>query len=246
MGLLSVIYNLAAEQHSGFAAEQILFNRGFFEIGRRTDAVAWTTPDSDSVVRISRDAEGSEAYFKLAQKMQGNPYFPIVFEQQTLKSGDHIALVERLENPAQKIIYPRFKEIKSRLDSNAEPKPSDDDIKWLKEMKNAALVCSSLRHFFSTFNFNFDINSMPEPKAFLEASIAITQLSTEMNKKDPRFVPCPDINETNVMWRRTASGLFPVLYDSVSGHRNNHAVEEKMAIEVRRRLGMDISTPQLG
>lgn len=222
----------ASEAPTGFAAEQILYLRGFHEIGRRTDAVAWSHDNSKAVIRISRDAEGSEAFFSLAQKMQGNPYMPVVTGQKTLPSGDHITMVERLENPSHRDTYPRFKEIHNRHNSNEYI--SVEDRGWYEEMKYAALTSSSIRHFFSTMNFR----ALPNPEAFKEAAVAITELSAEMNKNDPSFVPAPDINETNVMWRRIEGGLQPVLYDSVTRWRGDYVKEDAMAVELRRRLGM--------
>lgn len=236
MSLLSTAFMFASEARTGFEAEQIIYRRGFHEIGRRTDAVAWSHDDANAVIRISRDAEGSEAFFSLAQRMQGNPYMPIVMGQKTLPSGDHVAMIERLENPSHRDTYPRFKELHEQQKNGLQM--SLQDRGWYEEMKYAALTSSSLRHFFSTMNFHLDIDALPEPAAFKEAAIAITELSTEMNKKDPSFVPAPDINETNVMWRRVESGLQPVLYDSVSIWRGDHDKEQAMATELRRRLGM--------
>lgn len=226
----------ASEAPTGFASEQILYRRGFHEIGRRTDAVAWSLDDAKAVIRISRDAEGSEAFFSLAQKMQGNPYMPVVMGQKTLRSGDHIAMIERLESPGHKDTYPRFKELHQKTQTSEYI--SVEDRGWYAEMKYAALTSSAIRHFFSTMNFQLDVDSLPEPEAFKEAAIAITELSTEMNRKDSSFVPAPDINETNVMWRRMESGLQPVLYDSVTKWRGDHEKEQEMAIKLRQRLGM--------
>lgn len=239
MGLLSTYYAIAAEEPTGLAVEQLLRFRGFHEIGRRRDAVALGTNEENSVIRLSRDAEGSEAYFTLAQKMAGNPYMPVVLGQKTLPSGDHIAWVERLENPGQNHIRPRVLELRDRINNNEHV--SVDERGWFEEMKHAALMSSSLRHFFTTANFHMDIDSLPEPAAFREAATAIMDLSAELNLKNSKWVPAADINETNVMWRRTEAGLFPVLYDSVSGLRQDRAKEVAVTAIVRQRLDM----PQL-
>jgi replication fork clamp-binding protein CrfC len=174
-------------------------------------------------------------------RMRGNPYMPIVHDHKTLPSGDHIALVEKLENPAQKHLLTRFKEIKGMLKDGKQV--SVADVGWYEEMKYAAMTSSSLRHFFSTKNFFMDIETLPSPQAFREAAVAITELSTKMNKSNAAFLPTPDINETNVMWRRIDNALIPVLYDSVSRWRSDFETEENMVPILRGRLGMALPAP---
>jgi hypothetical protein len=236
--ILSGVFTIASEQHSGLAAEQILFNRGFHELGRRTYATAWTPKDTEvgEVIRLSADSRGSEAYFGLAQKMEGNPYMPIVFNHAIMPSNDHIAHVEKLENPAQKQFYPRFKEIRQNLaEGNS---VSEADVRWYEEMKYMALRTDAMSNFFMNKGFFMDIDSLPEPTAFKEAAIAITNLSMRMYEFNSRYVPVPDMNHTNIMWRRTESGLHPVLYDSVAMSMESKHEDLKHVPSVRAKLGM--------
>lgn len=235
---LSIAYHLAAETKTGFAAEQVLSRRGFYEIGRRTNAAAWTNDDVNEVIRISEDSPGSEAYFSLAQKMEGNPYMPVVFHQKTLDSGDHIVHVEKLENPSQKHIYPRYKDISNRL--NAGLAISVEDRGWFEEAAYAAQKSAAISNFFMSPTYHMDISALPEPDAFREAAVAITELSLQMYKADPhKYVPTPDMNPTNIMWRRVSSGLQPVLYDPVGLMFSPKTEEIRHASVVRQKLGMD-------
>lgn len=233
------IFTIAAERKTGFQVEQLLSNRGFYEVGRRTNAAAWAFPGSSAVIRISEDVEGSKAYFNLAQTMQHNPYMPKVYAHTALSNGEHITLVERLENPAQREIYARFKEIKGAK-QNGEP-VSYADISWYEEMEQTALKTDTISNFFSYSNFQMDIDSvMPEPKAFREAAVAITELSAEMYRANPNvYIPVPDMNHSNILWRRTSGGMFPILYDPIGTYRNNaKSLEISVAQALREKLGM--------
>lgn len=236
--ILSGVFTIASEQHSGLAAEQILYNRGFHELGRRTYATAWTAKNDDvgEVIRISADAKGSDAYFALAQKMEGNPYMPVVFDHKILPSQDHIAHVEKLENPAQKQFYPRFREIRQNLEDGKVV--SEADVKWFEEMKYMALKTDAMSNFFMNKGFFMDIDSLPEPTAFREAAVAITNLSMNMYEFNKRYVPVPDMNHTNIMWRRTESGLQPVLYNSVAMSSESKQQDLNHVPSVRAKLNM--------
>lgn len=239
MSLLT-IFKGAASEPSGFAAEQVLHNRGFYEIGRRTDAIAWTVAGANEVIRISRDAIGSTAFFSLAQSMKGNPYMPIVLGQKTMDSGDHIACIERLENPSQSQIFSKFESLSKA--EQAGVSLTGDELKWKNEFWQQAITTKSISDFFMMKNYDFDFSTLPEPGAFREASIAIMELTEEVYKKHPLYIPSPDFNPTNIMWRRTEDSLSPVLYDPIKRQDDHGTPERNQANRIRSKLGM----PNLG
>jgi hypothetical protein len=234
---LSTIFRDAASKPSGFSAEQHLANRGLVEIGRRTNAAAWTTPDATQVVRISDDALGSSAFFSLAQEMSDNPYMPVVYGQATLPSGDHIACVEKLMNPSQKETFARLAGIRADIRAGHDVAP--ELILWKERIENCAMKTKAISDvFMSTTNAPLDIDSLPEPGAFREASRAIIELTESVNRIDGRYVPGPDMNPTNIMWRETGGMLQPVLYDPLI-RQNSGAAEVQQTERVRQRLGLE-------
>ncbi len=230
------IYTVAADQASGFGAEQILYNRGFHELGRRTHATAWSVQESNEVVRISADGVGSNAYCDLAKALQGNPYMPVILEHKIMPSTDHIALVEKLENPAQKHIYPRFVKIREELASGSPA--SEADVRWFEEVKYMGMMSARLSNFFMSKTHHLDIETLPNPDAFREAATAITDLTMKMYQSNSRYVPIPDMNPTNIMWRKTETGLHPVLYDAVTLTHSGKQEELEHAPSLRQKLGM--------
>ncbi len=236
MDMLTV-YKTAAQAPTGFAAEQILFNRGFYEAGRRTDAAAWTKPEADQVVRISQDARGSFEFFALAQKMKGNPYMPVVSDHRILETGrEHIACVERLIHGVHNGIYERYKEIEGRLTNQLGV--SAEDAHWYEEIHQSAIMSKTISNIFMVKSYEYDMASLPEPAAFREASIAVLELCENMHKEYKGYVPGPDFNPTNILWRRTGAGLVPVLYDPVKRQDGNGVRERDHTNEVRAKFGM--------
>ncbi|PZO88932.1 MAG: hypothetical protein DI626_00595 [Micavibrio aeruginosavorus] len=234
---LSSIFSAAASETSGFAAEQILNRRGFYEIGRRTDAVAWTTPDADQVIRISCDGSGSSAYFNLAQKMAGNPYLPVVHAHKIMKSGEHIVCVKKLQNPSQKRLYDHGILLNSYVAVGIPL--SAEDTAFRKNHHYTGIMSKKISDFFMMRNAVLDIDALPEPQAFKEAAVAIVELSFDMFKQNTQYVPTPDINPTNVLWRKTEGPLQPVLYDPIVRQYDHYGSELKHASYLRSRLGMN-------
>ncbi len=235
--MLSAHFIIASERPSGFSAEQILYNRGFYELGRRTNATAWAVRDTNEVVRISEDGKGSEAYFDLADKLNGNPYMPIVYGHKTLASGDHIAHVEKLQNPAIKETYAEYRQIRTEMEAG---KPvSEFDRSRFEKLRHMAEMTVTISNFFMSPKADLDIESLPQPQAFRQAAEAITELSLAMYKSDPRtYAPIPDMNKTNIMWRNISGALQPVLYDPIGIQRSPKTDELKHAVILREKLGM--------
>lgn len=234
---LSAHFMIVSERPTGFSAEQTLFNRGFHELGRRTNATAWTVDGVDEVIRISEDSKGSQAFCDLARNLTGNPYMPVVFGSTELKSGDHVAHIEKLDNPARKDTYLRFRQIRDSLEAGAET--SGADVAWYEETKKMAEMTYKISAFFMSPSSTLDIDSLPEPDSFRQAAIAVTELSLDMHRSNPMiYPPTPDMNRTNIMWRRLESGLQPILYDPVGLQRSLKTDELKHAVVLREKLGM--------
>ncbi len=232
-------FKTAATLQTGFAVEQYLHRFGFHELGRRTNAAAFSLINDDKVIRISEDAVGSTEFFKMADQLKGNPYMPVVFGQATLPSGDHISCVELLETPVQKSIFPKYKELRQAVNNN-EPL-SSEDMQWFSEMDNCRITAEELSNTFMAPGYNLDIHSFPNPEAFKDASVAMLELTRRVNAHDTRFVPGPDMNPTNILFRRSAEGMQPVLYDPLI--RQNYGSEAyEHTNEVRQKFGLTPAT----
>ncbi len=229
-------FEVAVGAPTGFYAEQVLHNQGFYQLGRRHDAAAWTKPEAEQVIRISRDSLGSTEYFKMAKAHEGNPYFPIVYGQETLKCGDHISCIERLETPGHAVVLAEYKEVKAKL-SAGEP-ITDLENKRKLEIEYQAGMIAKLHNFFMKPESDLNVEELPNLDAFREASIAMLKLSEKMNSQDSRYIPLPDMNPSNILWRRTSIGFQPVLYDSVSRNHDTGSSELTQANLVRSRFDM--------
>lgn len=114
---------------------------------------------------------------------------------------------------------------------------------WKQQTENLAIRTKEISDYFMTSTSQLDIDSLPEPSAFREASIAILELAEKIHKEHRLYIPGPDFNPTNILWRRTGAGLQPVLYDPIIRQDDNGRAEREQTNLVRAKFGMNPLEP---
>ena len=224
-------FNSAALFSTGFEAEQYFRRKGYAEIGRRTNAAALARPRDNFIIRISEDAFGSSEFFLLAQSMQGNVYLPRVHGQRTLPSGDHIACVERLVSLSTRETYCRYKSIYQAQSEGRDVDPLDRE--WRERVDAAVEVGKKISMTFMNPDYHPDGFVLPKMEQYLTAAVALLDLAERVHSLDARYVPGPDMNMTNILFRQDDEGnLSPVLYDPLI--KQSHAQAERCNVNAAR------------